>query len=159
MLSDDALAALERRKAQPPTPATAAAATAPPAMAVRRSTRGPKSWLNDWRPFIADIPSDRCQDGVIVRIGTVAVPARQRKSLGLSEAERQVDLVDQHRNIDMTLLSPRRFVLDERPFGSDGPLAPHHDDAAGGVQLILDGLAPGGAAADLLIPPNGKSSA
>src|SRR5439155_15937929 len=57
-------------------------------------------------------------------------------------------------HIDVPLLRPRRFVLDEGAFRPDRALAPRDDHAFGCVELGLDRLAPCGAAADLLVPPN-----
>jgi len=89
-----------------------------------------------------------------MRIITVSVPTGERQGLGLAKTERQVDLVDRDRDIYAPLLRARCLVLDERSLWAHRPLAPHDDDAFGGVQLCFDFVAPGGAAADLLIPPD-----
>ena len=146
MLFDDAFAEPGLSSAQPPMPAMATVAAAPPAMTVRRS-------------IPAGIAAGRLRargfPRFVSRVRPVAVPRDQRQRLGFAEAQRQVDLVDEDGDIDVPLLCTGSLVLDERAFLADRTLAPGDNDAFGGVELFFDRMAPLGASADLLVPPDG----
>ena len=89
-----------------------------------------------------------------MRIGAIAFPAAERQCLHLAEAERKVDLVNQHRDIDVAFLRPRCLVLDKGALGGDRALAPDDNHAFCRVELGFDHMAPLCAAADLRVPPD-----
>src|SRR5690348_6707447 len=86
------------------------------------------------------------------------MPANQAQCLGLAKTQRQMDLVDDHWNIDVALLGACRFVLDKFAVRSGGAPAPDDDHAFGGVELGLDRLAPRSSAANLRVPPDRKAA-
>lgn len=74
----------------------------------------------------------------------------------LAETERRFDVVDPDRQIAAAALRPIGLVPDEPPLGADRTLAPHHDDAARSIELLLDVLAPLRPGGDLRVPPDAE---
>lgn len=99
----------------------------------------------------------RVKHRLIARIGTVALPTDQLQRLGLAKAERRVDLVDAHREIDVAAQRPRGLVADEAAVAADRALAPHDDHAARVGEILLDRIAPLVAATKVGVPPYGKA--
>src|SRR5438067_1925319 len=89
-----------------------------------------------------------------MRVGAITVPAAQRRRLTFTETERRIDRIDQHRDVDVPALRARRFVANEMPFRADRLLAPDHDHAPGGIELMLDRPPPFVAGAYMLVPPD-----
>ena len=129
-------------------------AIAPLASTVRRSRYFCDSrWLGEPFPSARDF-FHRRKYVLIVRIGSIAVPADERTRLGSAEPKWWMHSVDCDWKIDVPLLRAACLVLDECAFGPHGAFAPYHDDAFCRVQLGFDCLSPSRPAADLLVPPD-----
>ena len=100
---------------------------------------------------------DRVDQRREARRGALALPADKIDRLDFAEAERRLDHIDLDRDVASGGLRRARLVAHEAAFGPDRARAPRDDDAARGVEMLLDFLAPVGAAADMRVPPNVKA--
>src|SRR5262249_22211548 len=86
------------------------------------------------------------------RVVAVALPADQVGGLNHHEAERRIDLVDQHRHQHAAVLADGRLLFD--PGRGDRGVRPDREHYAGGIELLVGRAGPLRAGPGAVIPPD-----